>query len=212
MASFGLLLVLMACMSAVALWRLHAANETASNLVEQKLAKQQLSSDLLASVELNGLRTVSIARADSLEVSDLFQAQLAKGEKQMLTLEQALAQFSNDDNELQLLQQVAQRKQAYLALRAELFKFKDSGRIQEVSDVLEQRLPAIAGAYTGALEQLLAYQKEQARLLAQQSASQFDLSRNLLLALGVVAVLSGVVLAVQLTRSVVRPLEQAVEL
>lgn len=212
MASFGLLLVLMACMSAVALWRLHAANATASNLVEQKLAKQQLSSDLLASVELNGLRTVSIARADSLEVADLFQAQLAKGEKQMLTLEQALAQFSNDANEQKLLQQVARRKQAYLALRTELFKFKDSGRIQEVSDLLEQRLPAVAGAYTGALEQLLAYQKEQARLLAQQSASQFDLSRNLLLALGVIALLSGVVLAVLLTRSVVRPLEQAVQL
>jgi len=212
MASFGLLLVLMACMSAVAMWRLHAANATTSDLVNQKLAKQQLGSELLASVELNNLRTVSIARADSLEVADLFQAQLATGEKQMQALEQRLAKFDNDAQEARLLQQVAQRKQAYLALRGELFKFKDSGRIQEVGDLLDQRLPAIAGAYTGALEQLLNYQKQEAQQLAAQSASQFTLSRVMLLGLGALALLCGIVLAVLLTRSVVRPLEQAVQL
>ncbi|MYM39728.1 methyl-accepting chemotaxis protein [Duganella qianjiadongensis] len=211
-ASFGLLLILMACMSAVALWRLHAANATTSDLVNDKLAKQQLGSELLASVELNSLRTVSIARADSLEVADLFQAQLTAGEKQMQALELRLAKFDNDAQETRLLQQVAQRKQAYLALRGELFKFKDGGRIQEVADLLDQRMPVVAGAYTGALEQLLSYQKQEAQQLAASSASQFALSRALLLGLGAVALLSGSVLAVLLTRSVVRPLEQAVQL
>ncbi|WP_374360159.1 methyl-accepting chemotaxis protein [Pseudoduganella danionis] len=210
MASFGLLLVLMACMSAVALWRLHTGNASTSILVNEKLAKQQLGSELLASVELNGLRTVSVARADSLEVADLFQAQLDAGEKQLAALEQRLAQLPSDAEETRLLQQVARHKQAYLAMRSELFKYKDGGRIQEVADLLEQRMPAVAGAYTGALTQLLAYQKQQAQQLAEHSASQFALSRLLLLVLGALALVTGIVLAVLLTRSVVRPLEQAV--
>jgi methyl-accepting chemotaxis protein len=50
------------------------AYDTASNLVDEKLAKQQLTSELLGLVELNGLRAISIARSDSLEVADIFMA------------------------------------------------------------------------------------------------------------------------------------------
>ncbi len=212
MASFAVLLLLMACMSAVALWRLQAARDTTANLVQEKLAKQQLSSELLGSVELNGLRTISIARADSLEVADLFHAQLTAGEKQMQALEIRLAQMPANPREAQLLRSVNQHKQAYLALRGELFKFKDSGRIQEVSDLLDQRMTGVFGAYTGALEALLTYQKQAAQELASESAAQFDSSRVLLVALGLLALATGVTLAVLLTRSVVRPLEQAVSL
>ncbi len=212
MASFAVLLVLMACMSAVALWRLQAARDTTANLVQEKLAKQQLSSELLGSVELNGLRTISIARADSLEVSDLFQAQLTAGEKQMQALEIRLAQMPANAREAQLLRSVSERKQAYLSLRSELFKFKDSGRIQEVSDLLEQRMNGVFAAYTGALEALLTYQKQAAQELASESSVQFDSSRVLLVALGLLALATGVTLALLLTRSVVRPLEQAVTL
>ncbi|MBV5324515.1 MAG: HAMP domain-containing protein, partial [Rhodospirillaceae bacterium] len=70
----------------------------------------------------------------------------------------------------------------------------------------------VFGAYTGALEALLAYQKHAAQELASESAAQFDSSRVLLVALGLLALATGVTLAVLLTRSVVRPLEQAVTL
>ena len=40
-ASFAVLLLVMACMSVLSLWRLQTANDTASNLVHEKLARQQ---------------------------------------------------------------------------------------------------------------------------------------------------------------------------
>ena len=45
-----------------------------SNLVDDKLAKQQLVSDLLGIERLNGSRTVSIARSDSLELAEHYLA------------------------------------------------------------------------------------------------------------------------------------------
>ena len=212
MASFAALLFLMACMSAVALWRLQSANDTASSLVNEKLAKQQLTSELLGVTELNGLRATSIARSDSLEVADIFQAQLTAGDKLAGAMETRLAALPAQGEEAELLRAVAIRKSAYLALRTELFKLKDSGRTQEVGDLLDNKMTAVFGAYTGALGKLLAHQTQQARLLAEQSASQFQGSRAMLAGLGLATLALGAVLALALTRSIVRPLTRAVAL
>jgi methyl-accepting chemotaxis protein len=211
-ASFAALLFLMACMSAVSLWRLQSANDTTANLVHEKLAKEQLTSELLGAAELNGLRAISIARSDSLEVSDLFMAQLVAGDKQADAMARTLTAMPAAGDEAGLLAAVAVKKTAYLALRAEMFKLKDMGRIQEVDDLLNTRLAQAFKAYTGSLDQLLAWQTRAATELAAQSDSQFHSSRLLLAALGAVALGAGVVLAWMLTRSVVQPLKQAVAL
>jgi methyl-accepting chemotaxis protein len=211
-ASFAVLLLVMACMSVLSLWRLQSANDTASNLVHEKLARQQLTSELLGMTELNGLRALSIARSDSLEVADIFQAQLTAGDKLAADTERKLAAMSADGEEVALLSAVASKKAAFMTLRGELFKFKDSGRIQEVGDLLDNQWPGVFKAYAGALEQLLVYQTRQARALAEASASQYANSRALLIGFGVATLAVGAVLAWLLTRSIVRPLTQAVSL
>jgi len=211
-ASFALVLLLMACMSIVSLWRLQAAKDTASNLVDDKLAKQQLTSEILGATQLNGLRAISIARSDSLEVADIFQAQLNAGEKTLAALESKLKALPQNDKEQGLLRAVAERKAAYIKLRDEIFKMKDMGRVQEVSDLIDTRLDGVSKAYIAALDQLLDYQTREAHDLAESSASQFALSRGLLVVLGAAALAVGAVLAVALTRSIVRPLKQAAAL
>jgi methyl-accepting chemotaxis protein len=114
--------------------------------------------------------------------------------------------------EAELQRAMAGKKAAYLALRGELFKFKDMGRIQDVSELLDNKMPAVFKGYTGAMEKLLAYQTQEARALAEQSASQFQGSRALLIGLGLATLALGAVLALMLTRSIVRPLTQAVAL
>jgi methyl-accepting chemotaxis protein len=209
-ASFAVLLLVMACMSAVSLWRLQSANDTAANLVHEKLARQQLTSELLGVTELNGLRAMSIGRSDSLEVSDIFQAQLIAGEKVAADMERKLAAMPVPDEEAALVRAVAEKKAAFLAMRGELFKFKDSGRIQEVSDLLDNKWPGVFKAYAGALEKLLVHQTQQAKALAEESSSQFESSRALLIGLGLATLALGAVLAWLLTRSIVKPLTQAV--
>jgi methyl-accepting chemotaxis protein len=211
-ASFAVLLCVMACMSALSLWSLQSANDTASNLVNEKLAKQQLTSDLLGMTELNGLRAISIARSDSLEVGDIFQAQLNAGDKAAAAMEARLLALPADGDEAALLGAVQHSKAGYLGLRAQLFKMKDSGRVQEVGQLLDNRMPAVFQGYTGALGKLLSYQSQEARALAEQSAVQFQRSRALLIGLGLATLGLGAVLALLLTRSIVRPLTQAVAL
>ncbi|WGG53242.1 methyl-accepting chemotaxis protein [Rugamonas sp. DEMB1] len=211
-ASFAIVLLVMACMSALALWRMHSADALTSDLVHDKLARQQLSAELLAAARLNGLRATSIARSDSLEVAEYFLAELAGGQKAQAALEQKLGALPQDGAERTLWRAVQQHKGAYLAVQTEVFRLKDLGKTQEVGELVETSMAATFKQYGAAVEALLQHQTGQARALAEESAAQFRNSQILLSALGAAALLTCAVLAWLLTRSVVVPLRQAVAL
>jgi methyl-accepting chemotaxis protein len=208
--SFAIVLLIMATMSLVALWRLQTADDTTASLVREKLAKRQLTSELLGLSRLNGVRVAAIARSDSLEVGDYFMGQLGEGEKAQLALESQLSRLALDPAERVLLAKAASGNGAYLAVRAELFKLKDLGKTQEVAQLADAGLESTFKAYTGALVETLDYQTRQAGLVAMESGRQFTLSRNLLVGLGAFALIAGAGLAWMLTRSIVTPLRAAV--
>ena len=208
--SFAVVLLVMVTLSITALWRLQTANASTADLVHEKLAKQQLTSAVLGLSRLNGIRTAAIARSDSLEVSDYFQVQLTAGEQAQAVQEQRLAKFVPNPAERARIADVDARKKVYLAVRSEMFRLKELGKIQQVAVLADTRLDASFTRYTGALAALLAYQTEQSNLVALASARQFAVSRNLLIGLGTLALSIGCALAWMLTRSIVKPLRDAV--
>ena len=208
--SFSVVLLVMATMSITALWQLQTANASTADLIHKKLAKQQLTSEVLGLSRLNGLRTAAIARSDSLEVSDYFQVQLTGGEQAQAVLEQSLAKFASNPAEQARIADVGERKKTYLAVRSDMFRLKELGKIQEVAALADKQLETSFKHYTGALAALLADQTGQSKLVALASARQFAVSQNLLTGLGVLALLIGCALAWMLTHSIVKPLRDAV--
>jgi len=209
LGSFALVLLILAGMTAMSLWRQQTAEATVGALVNDKLAKQLLISEQLGAARLNGLRAVSIARSDSLEVADHFQAQLEQGERVLSALEQGLAQLPHSAPEQAHASAVAQAKAAFVKVRDNVLRLKSIGRIQDVDAQLESTMAPAFNAYAAALETSLAFQSTQARELAASSAEQFTTSKRLLLALGLAALAVGAVLSWALTRSIAPPLEQA---
>jgi methyl-accepting chemotaxis protein len=197
---------------AVALWRMQAADAITSDLVNNKLARQQLSSELLGMARLNGQRAVSIARSDSLEAADYFQVQLAEGEKEVAGLETRLGALESNQAERSLAEQAAQRKAAYLAVRTQVFQAKDLGKTQEAEQLASTSLASAFDAYTQALGALLSYQTRQAHGMAAASQSASRFSRVLLLGVGGAALLLGCAAGWLLARGIVGPLQEAVRL
>jgi len=210
--SFAMVLFVMACITGIALWRLHAANDNTDYLVKDKLAKQQLASELLGTAKLNGNSAMSIAKSDSLETGEYFQAQLTLGDKAVERLLAQLAALPKNGTEAALFDQVAKGQKAYLAVRKEVFTFKDQGRTQEVEQLTGSTMKTTFGAYAAALSQLLEYQTKEANALAAASASQYNSSVATLLAFGALALITGAALAWAITRSIVVPLQHAVNI
>jgi len=210
--SFFILLMVMAAISAISLWRLQAGNAMADDLVNDKLAKQQLVADWTGVAEMNGARAVAIAKSDSLETGEYFQKQLDEGDKASAELQQKQQALPMNGDEKAMFDAIVQSRAAYLEVRTQVFKFKDVGKTVEVEQLVGTQMESKFKDFIGAMRKLLDYQKEQARAMAADAARVYRYSIGLIVGLGALAIAIGAVLAILLTRSIVWPLRRAVEL
>jgi len=212
LGAFAVVSLAIVLISIVALWRMQAADAITNDLVHDKLARQQLTAELLGMARLNGVRAVAIARSDSLEAGDYFQAQLTQGDNRAAALEAKLGALPADRDERALLDAAARRKAAYLTVRRQVFQAKELGKTQDVEQMATGPLAATFDGYTQALDALLARQTRAARDMAAASAQAFAFSRVLLPAIGLAALLTGCSAGWLLARSIVVPLQDAVGL
>jgi len=210
-AAFGLILVLLGAITLTSLWRLQASAALAQDLVEHKLARQQLTSDLLSTVRLNALRTLSVARADSLEVADIFLAELAKGDQVARELATRLDASAADDTDRSLQQAVLAAGDAYWKVRKDVLRQKEMGRLQQVDEMVNGALQQTYQAHLAALSALLKHQQEGAAQRSADARNAFQRSWIVIVTLGLAALLAGSALAWRLTHSVTDPLQKAVE-
>jgi methyl-accepting chemotaxis protein len=68
--SFLVVLIVMAAMTGIALWRLKAVNDMASYLVADKLTKQQIVADWLGMADQNGTRAIAFFSLKKKSVND----------------------------------------------------------------------------------------------------------------------------------------------
>ncbi|MBV8635372.1 MAG: MCP four helix bundle domain-containing protein [Burkholderiaceae bacterium] len=212
LVSFLIILLVMALISAISLWRLQAGNAMADNLVNDKLAKQQLVADWAGVAEMNGARAVAIAKSDSMETGEYFQKQLDEGDKTAADLQQKLQALPMNGEEKAMFDAITQSRAAYLDVRTQVFKFKDVGKTVEVEQLVGTQMESKFKDYLGAMRKLREYQKEHATAMAADSARVYHYSIGLIIGLGALAIAIGLALAILLTRSIVGPLQHAVEL
>ncbi|MGH8853532.1 MAG: methyl-accepting chemotaxis protein [Telluria sp.] len=212
LGAFGVVSFLLLLISAVALWRMQATDALTTDLVYTKLAKQQLTSDLLGIERLNGARTIAIARSDSLELADYFQSRLAAGRKAATDIEARLARLPRSERESVLVDAAGKHKAALATIQAALFQAKEFGQTGVVEQLVSGSWEQGYKAHTAALEALLAYETAEAHRLAEESSAASRFGKALLLALGAAALAVGALLAWMLTRNIVAPLQQAAAL
>ncbi|WP_194714762.1 methyl-accepting chemotaxis protein [Noviherbaspirillum soli] len=209
LACFAFLLLLMACMTVIALAQLRATHETARLLVDDRLARQQLASDWLNAVDLNGAYAVSIARSDSMELAQYFEALLSHGDAMAETLDGRMRAQALDARESALAADVARRRSGYLQSRTEVFRFKEGGRIPEAERLFAEKMTPLFQQYRQGIAALLAYQTEAAGAMSRSAARAYRASIVMLGGLGALSLALGMALAWRLSRSLVPPLRQA---
>ncbi|MGZ5201841.1 MAG: methyl-accepting chemotaxis protein [Telluria sp.] len=212
LGAFALLLFVTTIISGVSIWRMHSANAVASDLVDDKLAKQQLASELLGAARLNGLLAVSIARSDSLELGDYYQAQLKEGARRTASIEAALVALPMGSDEARVVKAMASARAVLVESRDEIFRAKDMGKTVEVEQLLANKLEPALKRYTDCVTELERVETAQARAERAVAGASFVASQVLVAVLGAAALVGGSVLAWFLTHHIVQPLMAGVEL
>lgn len=211
LAAFAIVLAVMIAMTTIAVFRLHSAHQTARYLVENKLAKQQLASEWIGAAAVDGARAASIAKSDSLELADYFEAQLKQGDARINEIGKRMRTLKLDRDEQALADAIDQQRAAYQNVTAQVFKLKQTGRIPEAERIFSTQMEPRFEQYRLAIQKLLDHQTRAATAISNASIDAYASGMILLVSLGALSIALSVLLAWRLARGIVRPLQLAVD-
>jgi methyl-accepting chemotaxis protein len=210
--SFAVILAFMAFSTALSLWRLNSVDRMAKVLVDDELSKQRLAAEWQSAVNLNATRAIAIAKSDSLELGDYFEKYLAEGDKQIAELARTARGNGPSDAEVALLNRIDTAAVSYVAIRDEVFKLKAVGKTIEVEKLVSSKLEGALADYQFALRALGEHQKLEAQAIARDASEVFSNSVVILLGVGATTIVLGGLLALYLSRSIVKPVQAAASL
>jgi methyl-accepting chemotaxis protein len=210
--SFAVVLAFMAFSTALSLWRLNSVDRMAKALVDDELSKQRLVAEWQSAVNLNATRAIAIAKSDSLELGDYFEKYLTEGDKQIAGLAHPASGNAPSDAEAALLNRIDAAAGSYIAIRDEVFKLKAVGKTIEVEKLVSSKLEGALADYQAALHALGEHQKLEAQAIARDASDVFSNSVVILLGVGAATIILGGLLALYLSRSIVKPVQAAASL
>ncbi|HJV60766.1 MAG TPA: methyl-accepting chemotaxis protein [Albitalea sp.] len=207
---FGLVLALLALIVATSFARLVQTQSGMEEVVQYE-RRASLVDEWLDKTQMNANRTIAIAKSTGLpEVINYFSPLIVKTSAEISELQKQLEAGVVGDKGKALLATIADKRKAYVETRDkmnELIKAADQPAVEAL--VKEKLLPAI-DVYLAAMTELKTYEDAQARQRAEAVASETSTAKTLLITLMAISLGVGVFGAVTITRSVTRPLQEAV--
>jgi methyl-accepting chemotaxis protein len=207
---FAVVLSLLVALTAIAVWRMQSASAMTDELVNVKVRNERLISEWQQVIEVNAARTtaawLATDAADEKAVDALMKASSASA----TVMQDKLVQVLQEPLAKAQLAEVLTTRAAYTAARAKVFKDKAAGELASAKQIYSQDMVGKREAYLGALAKLLVTERKVLDDTAAQISSQYESGRNLLLALGALAILIGAGFALAITRSITGPIRAAV--
>ncbi|WDZ97789.1 methyl-accepting chemotaxis protein [Herbaspirillum sp. WKF16] len=207
---FAAILVLMGLITAIGVWRLQGVGKLNDVMVNEALVKERLVNEFYKSIELNVGRIVAAAKNPDPVQQKYYKDQIVSTiSKNNEYVKQMTALITDDAGKAQL-NEINERRKVVIADNGAVFKEKDVGNEDAAKKVVDEQLLPHSQVYLAAIEKLAGMQSEQIKALTAEVDGLFRAARNMMLVLGTVAILAGVVLALAITRSITRPLREAV--
>lgn len=208
--SFALVLVITAVIGIVGVWRLGTLNNTTHEIASTEMERSALAQRWTAYINLNWVRTVALLKTNDAAYVEALNNDMAATSKATSENQKKLDALIQDEIGMQLLDAVGKARSAYLEVRNELLKQKSVG--MDVSMVLERDLHPLADKYLEAVGKVDSHTSELLKAV-ESKTTNLTTTSQWILGVGVMcSVVLGMILSWFVTRSITRPLEQAVEL
>ncbi len=205
--AFGLTLLITVAVSLFGVMTLNRLEGENRAVAERELRRTELAQQWSAGIRMNWVRTESTLYASDPTYLAALQKDMAETTKQVSEALKALEPLL-DDKGLKLLAGVTEARKSYSDSRTALLARRKAG--EDVVQELNEQLRPKASAYLAALAKVIEHNEEivkveQDELVAQARLGEWSLALGTLL-----AALIGVTLAWRITRSITRPLDEAV--
>ncbi|WP_432240239.1 methyl-accepting chemotaxis protein [Herbaspirillum robiniae] len=207
---FVSLLGLMAIMVGIAIWRLEDIGDATDDMVRVALKKERDAVQWHSTIKENGVRTFAVMKSDDPAFQQYFQKQIDAESSKVSQLQKRVETAISDPEEKRLFDEVGKLRATYRDTRQKIFDMKKAGDAERAREMTDSTLVKMMDAYSDSVLRYADFQKKFIDDAAASIDNNYRSGRTLLLALGLIELLLGAALAWMLTRSITRPLNQAV--
>ena len=208
--AFAVLILFIATMLAVGVWRLQAVAQSTSDMMARPLTKERVISDWYRTVYSNVSRHALVARSSDTALAHQFMADNAEASKNSSRQQAELQALLSTPAEHALFDKVSELRTRFVNARDSIYQVKAEGNTAEAERLLHNDFHPAAEAYLQTLQALLDHQRQRIGEAAAGVQAEFERGRMQLALLGGFAMLIAVALAITITRSITTPLAHAV--
>ncbi|GGE90942.1 hypothetical protein GCM10008020_39900 [Massilia psychrophila] len=207
---FAVVLSLLVALTAIAVWRMQSASAMTNELVDVKVRNERLIGEWQQVIEVNAARTTAAWLATDAADEKAIEAQMKASSARATQIQDQLVQVLQEPLAKSQLAEVLTHRAAYVAARTKVFKDKAAGELASARQIYSQDMSGKREVYLAALAKLSVGQRKVLDDTNEQISSKYDSGRNLLIALGALAILIGAGFALAITRSITGPIRAAV--
>ncbi|WP_077036671.1 methyl-accepting chemotaxis protein, partial [Pelomonas sp. KK5] len=207
---FGAVLACLALATVIGIVRLQDVAAHTREMMAQPLAKERMLSDWYRNVYSGIRRTSAIARSSDASLVKFFAEDAAASTKSSQALAEKIDALITEPDEKRLFDELAQTRKRYVAARDAITKLKADGKDDEALKQLDQAFVPAARDYERLMQALLDYQRKVIDSTAQEIDAIAARSRTMLIALAVVVIGIGALVAWRISLGITRPLAHAV--
>jgi methyl-accepting chemotaxis protein len=207
--AFGLILAVTAMLATLGVTRIGALNDASSRMAGAQVEQVVQATQWKGEAGVNLVRALAFMKATDPAYIAFLKKQIEATDADIEKIQNNLASLIDDNEVKALMAQAATQRATYRALRADILKLKDQPG-QDYNGRIDRELMPAAQAYLSSVE-AVASRAQAALESAQARTAQVGRSGQWILGLGaVVAAVLGIGFAVLTTRSITRPLGEAV--
>jgi methyl-accepting chemotaxis protein len=209
--AFGLMLIFIALIAGIGVWRVLGSTAATADLVGQRLSNERMITEWSKLTALNATRTLATSKISDPDLLASFQADMKQTSQSIGVLQKAIGEGLAAPEAKRLFEEIGKRRSDYVSQRNNAVEERRKGNTEFADKFYANDLKPLLDAYTQSVENLLSFQKSLIDIHAADLQKRNTLGFQLLLGLGIVALIIGVVFAWRITRSITHPLRQAVQ-
>ncbi|WP_411886834.1 methyl-accepting chemotaxis protein [Polaromonas sp. YR568] len=208
---FASVLVLMALLTAVGIWRLQTVGALTRDMLEQGMVKERAVIQWQGAIQLTISRILANAKNADPAEQKFFQDLASQSMAGNNVLQKQVEEMVNDDAGKAVLAEIGERRKAARAATEAIFKAKAAGDDEGAKKIIAEQLLPNTDAYLVSMAKLVTLQDEQLKAQAEEVETHYQTGRRYLAVLFTIALVLGILLAWRLTTGITRPLRQAVK-
>ncbi|MBI1174653.1 MAG: HAMP domain-containing protein [Sideroxydans sp.] len=209
---FGIVVILLMTIALIGINRLRDINERMDDVIGNKYPKT-----VQANMIADDINTIARASRDGLieiDNHDLVKEEVARiiqARKNIEENTEKLEATISSEQGKALLKDLKASHAANVAAQEKLIKLLNNGKKQDMQDFLTGEYHDQQEAYFKAIKSLLSYQTDLMDKSGKAAADEYDSARTMMIALALVAIILAAIVAFWVTRSITKPLNEAVD-